>query len=545
MTSPRMPSAPANNVDKQSPKAEQHVETVGEQADVQQSEVSGRSLLLATIGIYMLMFLIGLYTTIESVIFVPIANEFNALSRAEWIINGYMLTTTALQPIYGKVSDIAGRVPAMLTASLLLLLGSVLCAVSRSLNLFIFSRAVQGLGSAGLCTMINVVVADLYSERDRAKHMGYGSAAWALASSAGIVMGGAIVERSSWRVAFWLNVPICVIAAGIIMVLLRLPKPSGTRKEKIQRVDFVGTALSLLCIVLLLLALSWGGRSHAWSDASVICCIVFGVVAGVLFAVYEGKYPTDPIMPMRLLRTRNVAISFVSHIFFGAATFAPLYLIPLWTLVVKNSTSITSGLYLLPFTLSELVAAGAAGVWVTKTGRYRETIWLGGCALLVGISLLVLLDQHSGVGQVIGFLTVAGVGFGAGIQTLVLAAQASSSGKDSAVTTSVCIFMRALGSIIATAVLSSVSQNKLQAEFTKLSSAYPQHADDIWKIAQNQSLIHTLALPATVFDLIARAFMRSMRAAFISAIPFAALFLVSTVGLKDVKLDRQKKVTIE
>ncbi|KAJ2838462.1 hypothetical protein FBU31_000918, partial [Coemansia sp. 'formosensis'] len=157
--------------------------------------------LLVTFSVCLLMFLIGLYTTMDAVLYVPIANEFNSLPRAEWIINGYLITTTALQPIYGKVSDIVGRAPAMVTASVLLLVGSVVSATAHSMNVLILSRAIQGLGSAGMYAMVNIVIADLYNERVRGRFMGIASGAWSLASSGAVVLGGVIVQYSTWRVA--------------------------------------------------------------------------------------------------------------------------------------------------------------------------------------------------------------------------------------------------------------------------------------------------------------------------------------------------------
>ncbi|KAI8320243.1 MFS general substrate transporter [Martensiomyces pterosporus] len=438
-----------------------------------------------------------------------------------------------------------GRIPAILVAFLLFLMGSILCAISNTMNVLIASRSIQGLGSAGLYTMMSVVIADVFGERDRARFMGYSSAMWVLGSSGGTVLGSAIAQLSNWRIAFWINVPIAVIAAAIILALLRLPKPSGTWQEKLRRIDFVGSLISLLSIVLILLALSWGGREYPWGSARVICCIVLGYLVAALFVFYESRYPMEPIIPMRLFKARNVAISFVGHVFFGAASYAPLVFIVQWAIVAKNTTPITSALYTLPFSLAELVAVAVVGTWVTKTGRYRESIWLGACALLVGTALLILLDQNSGLGHIIGFLVVAGIGFGACIQTLILAAQVSAAGKDSAATTSVCTFMRYLGNILVVAVLSSVSQNKRNEEFTKIAAEYPQYSKDIWMIAENQSLIHKLDLPPQVFDLLVSAFMKSMRAAFVALTPFSALFLVLSLGIKHVPLQTRKKVTIE
>ncbi|KAJ2778505.1 hypothetical protein GGI15_004163 [Coemansia interrupta] len=488
--------------------------------------------IVTSLSILLLMFLIGLYTTMDSVIYVPIANEFNALSMAAWIINGYLITTTAFQPIYGKVSDIVGRVPAMVVAALMLMVGSIISAVAQSMTVLIASRAIQGIGSAGMYTMVNILIADLYSERVRGQFMGLASGVWALSSSGAIVLGGVFVQLSSWRVAFWINIPICVIACIVVLWSIKLPKPQGALSSKIKRIDFGGSLISLLAVVLVLLALSWGGRDYPWRSAAVICCLVFGVLVGVLFIVYEGLVPKEPIVPLRLLRTRNVALAFIGHLFFGAITYAPLMFVPQWALLVRITTPITSGLYTLPFTLSELVAVIITGVWVTKTGKYRECVWLGSVMLLCGLTPLVILDQNTGLGKLFGFLIVAGFGFGMCIQTLILTAQAGSDGMDSASATSVCLFMRSLGAILVVAVLSSVSGNVLHSEFAAASAQYPEYADQVALVSENQSLIHSLGLPDELFDRLVNSFMKGMRAAFVALIPFSALFVVSKTTFK-------------
>ncbi|KAJ2449052.1 hypothetical protein GGF42_004897 [Coemansia sp. RSA 2424] len=497
--------------------------------------------ILVSSSICLLMFLIGLYTTMDAVLYIPIANEFNSLSQASWIINGYLITTTALQPIYGKVSDIVGRPPAMVAASGLLLAGSILSATAQSMTVLIFSRAVQGLGSAGMYTMVNIIIADLYDERMRARFMGIASGAWSLASSGAVVLGGVIVQYSTWRVAFWINVPICVIAALVVLSVMQLPVPVGSLRDKVRRIDFGGSLLSLLAIVLILLALSWGGHDYAWDSAAVVCCLVLGSLLLCLFILYEHRVPLEPLVPLHLLRTRNVALSFAGHLMFGAITYAPLMFIPQWALVVRNTTPITSGLYTLPFTLSEFVAVICSGAWVTRTGRYRECVWLGSALLLSGLTPLILLDRDSGLGYIIGFQVIAGLGFGLCIQTLILTAQVSAAARDSASATAVCLFMRALGAILVVAVLSSVNINRLEQEFASISRSYPEYATDIARVSENQSLIHILDFPPELFDSLVNAFMEGMRAAFIALIPFSALFLLIVAGIKNQPLQEIMK----
>ncbi|KAJ2159459.1 hypothetical protein GGF46_003003 [Coemansia sp. RSA 552] len=484
------------------------------------------------------MFLIGLFTVMDSVLYVPIANEFNSLPRSEWIINSYLITTTAFQPLYGKGSDIVGRRVVIAFAALMLLVGSVVSAVSQSMNLLITSRAIQGIGSAGLYTMMNVVIADLFNERERARFMGISSFIWGISMAGGVVLGGVFAQLSSWRVAFWINVPIAIIIAAVVWRIGELPHPSGTLREKIRRIDFGGSALCMASVVLILLALSWGGRDYEWTSATVLCCLVFGVILGVLFILYEYRIPAEPVLPLQLLKSRNVALALIGHLFFGAVTYAPLMFIPQWALVVKNTTPITSGLYTLPLTISESFAVVFAGYWTTRTGRYREWVWLGSVLLLAGLTPLMSLDQYSGLGLIIGFQIIAGVGFGLCIQTLILTAQTGATGDKVALATTSCLFMRSLGTILVVSVLASVNGNKLTSGLSQISAQYPDYQEDIARIAKNQSLIHTLDLPPDLFDRLVDAFMQGMRAAFIALIPFSAIFVLVAAPIKHIPLRR-------
>ncbi|KAJ1769903.1 hypothetical protein IW140_001914 [Coemansia sp. RSA 1813] len=501
--------------------------------------------LIAGIGICVLMFLTGMYMTMDSVIYVPVANYFNALSRAEWIVNSYLITTTTLQPIYAKVSDVLGRKSAIITAATLLAVGSILCAASQSMDMLIASRAVQGLGSAGMYTMLNIMIADLYNERKRAIFMGISSGLWGLSSAGGTVLGGCLVQLSTWRVVFWINVPISLIAVVVTLKYIPLPKPSATStREKLTRIDFGGALIMTFGIVFVLLALSWGGREYSWSSAKVLSFLIIGILSVLAFFYYEKTVPSEPILPHRLLRTRNVTLAFVGHLFFGSVTYAPLIFIPQWALVVKNTTPITSGLYTLPMSFAESISVLIAGLLVAKTGRYREILWLGSLFLLVGLTPFVTFDQHTGLGRIIGFQVLVGVGFGACIQNLVLAAQVSAIGYDSAIATSVCIFMRSLGSILVVAVMSSVNNNILRSRLDRIQTSYPEYASDINRIAENQSLIHKLAIPQSLFDDISTAFMKGMHGAFIALIPFSVLYVLSVSGVKHVPLAKIRKNTL-
>ncbi|KAJ1953549.1 hypothetical protein EC988_002927, partial [Linderina pennispora] len=265
--------------------------------DLASYTLSKKQLFCAIASIGMLFFISALDATIMASIYVPIASDFDALGQAVWIITTYMLSSTIVQAIIGKISDILGRVETILTSIAIFLVGSVLCGASQSMNMLIASRTIQGVGGGGILGLGMVVLGDLFSERERGNYIGVFSAIFTIATVVGPVMGGGIVEHASWRIVFWINIPVCVIAIALIFFMLKLPKTKGTFKEKIKRIDFIGCALFTIGMVPILLGLSWGGQQYEWTSAQVLACLICGFVVLLVFGYVEYRFVADPIIP--------------------------------------------------------------------------------------------------------------------------------------------------------------------------------------------------------------------------------------------------------
>ncbi|KAJ1717932.1 hypothetical protein LPJ61_007033, partial [Coemansia biformis] len=315
-----------------------------------------------------LMFIAALDSTIVATTYVPIGNKLDALDLAEWIITSYLITVTAFQPLYGSISDLVGRVEAIVFAIIVFLLGSILCAVSTTMPMLIAGRAVQGIGGAGLISLAMIVIADIMNERQRGKYVGIFAGTYGIGSAIAPLIGGAIVQNTKWPIIFWINIPFCVVALVMIVMLLRIPRPRGGLKEKLVRIDFGGALLSIVGIVLLLLGLSWGGREYEWSSLQVICMLVSGSVVLVLFVLYEWRVPVAPIVPLRLFQVQNVVCASVCSTIYGFAINGALMFIPQWAQVVRDATPVVSGAYLIPYCVGMIVASIAAGVLLNKFG---------------------------------------------------------------------------------------------------------------------------------------------------------------------------------
>ncbi|KAJ1901664.1 hypothetical protein LPJ66_000632 [Kickxella alabastrina] len=509
-------------------------------------EISKTRLHAIVVGLVLLFFISALDTTILATVYIDISNEFGDMSNGIWIITSYLLANTAVQPLYGKFSDILGRFESVAVATGIFCIGSVLCAVSTSMGMLVASRAIQGIGGGGLMAMVSIIMSDVTTERDRGKYTGFLAASWGAASAVGPVLGGAIVENTKWSIIFWINLPVCVPTLIVLYFALAIPRPQGTAMEKLRRMDFLGALAFQGFIIPFIIALSWGGQGHKWASGRVLGTIGGSVFMLIVFVIIEWKVAIDPIIPLRLFAIRNVTASTLGHFCVGACIYAPLMFIPAWELSVKQATEISAGLHLLPMMGSMVLAAGVAGAVATRYGKYRQTIWACGVFIALGNSLLLLLDQNTSNAQRVGFLILTGLGLGFGVQTMMVAAQCSVDGLDMAATTTLVLFMRTFGGIMALSILSSIFNKNLRTEVALLSKQFPKYAGTIMETINDQSIIgKSKDLPVGVKLGLVDMFQKSLHEVFLGLTPFSGLLVLSTLLFAHVELQNRRKRTIK
>ncbi|KAJ2008170.1 hypothetical protein GGI04_001243 [Coemansia thaxteri] len=539
------PPASSSNAD-----LEKHInEPVDSDVQSQKSKAASVQLtpfrrIVVFVSLSLTMLLASLDLTIVTTAVPKISEQFHALSEATWIATAYMLTTTALQPLYGRLSDTFGRVPSLIVSIVVFMVGSAVCGWSQSLGVLIFGRALQGVGGAGLVALVFIIISDMTSEEERPAYLGVLGAVWSIASVIGPVLGGVFSDKVTWRWAFLINLPISGVVLLIVVFFLRLPQPQGSLWSKLKKVDFLGSLVLIGAVVMMLLALTWGGKNFPWSSARVICLLVFSVVTLGLFLVIEWKTSADPTVPIPLFKIRNVSLSVLGQFFMGAAMFAPMFFIPIWYTIVKNSGSITAGLHLLPYLLSISLVSVASGFLVTKTGRYRELVIFGTAVFVVGAGLMILFDEQISTGKQIGFMVLMGFGLGLNIQILLIVVQTASPVKDMAAATTLFLFMRILGSSIGVAVMQSVFQNALLPKLDELSLQYPQYKDAFDASVNDQSIIYKQVMDTEVRALLVHIYVLALRKVFIATVPFAGIALLFTLPLKHIPLRTNFKATI-
>ncbi|KAJ2063497.1 hypothetical protein GGI17_001713 [Coemansia sp. S146] len=510
------------------------------------SQMTLQRQILTLSAMAMSVFIGSLDQTIVASSMPAIAEEFDALPSVSWIATGFLLASTAMQPLYGRLSDIFGRIETLIVGLVIFLVGSAVAGAATSIGMLIGGRVVQGLGASALVSLVMVIISDITIERERGKITSIFSAIWAASSVLGPVLGGLFTEsRGGWPWVFYFSLPVGAVAGIFIAVFLRLPRPRGSFREKLRRVDFIGMVVLVTGIVMALLALNFGGANYAWSSPTVLCLLIFGIAVVGVFVVIEWKIPAEPIMPLRLFRNRNVGLVLVMQLFVGAVMFGPTFYVPIYFSVVHNSSAIAAGLHLLPYILPITIFSTIAGFVVAKTGRYRELIWLGGVIATVGAGLFALMDETTNTGKSIGLILCGGAGMGLLLQPMLLALQTAIQPRDMATGTTLFVAIRTLGGSIGLAVFQTVQQNKLASLIAELVRQYPQYKDLIKSAVKNQAVIRASDTPPEITQALIDAYVRALRAVFYASIPFAAMIVVLGVFVRHIPLRTRMAKTVE
>ncbi|KAF8456321.1 major facilitator superfamily domain-containing protein [Terfezia claveryi] len=377
-----------------------------------------------------------------------IAQQFHSKSGYTWIGTAYLLPAAAFLPSWGKFSDIFGRKQVLLIAAGIFLVGSILCAASQGVTMIIVGRAVQGSGAGGLVGLVNVTISDLVPVRERGLYLAFVGFTWAFASAIGPILGGIFTQYVTWRLCFWINVPISVIAMTALYIFLHLETPTISLVEGVKRVDWVGSALIIGGTVLFLLGMEFGGVSHPWDSAIVLCFLILGLTIMAVFVIVEWKFAKLPIMPLRLFTNRTNIASYITAVFHGFVFIGGCYFLPLFFQAVRGYTVLMSGVSILPFVLVLSITAGVNGNIISKTGSYLEPIWVGCFLMVLGMGLFVDLNRTSNWGKITMYQIIAGAGCGPLFQGPLISIHSVISQRDVATATSTFAFLRNLATSI-------------------------------------------------------------------------------------------------
>lgn len=488
------------------------------------------------------LFLAALDVTIVATAIPTIAAQFHSNLGYTWIGSAYLLANAAFVPTWGKISDIWGRKPVILTAVGIFWVGSLLCATSVNMGMLIAARAIQGVGGGGAIVLVNICISDLFSMRNRSFYFSIMGCVWAVASAVGPVVGGVFTTKVSWRWCFYVNLPISGVGMLVLLFVLKLHSPRTPMRSGLAAIDWIGSLTIVGGTLMFLLGLEFGGVLRPWHSPTVICLILFGAITIFFFVLNEWKVARYPVIPLRLFQNRSNIAAFATSFCHGFVFISGSYWLPLYFQGVLGVDALRSGLYLLPYVLSLSVMSASIGVIIRRTGKYVPGI-VGGMAMTVlGFGLFIDLDPYTNFVKLVIFQIIAGLGIGPNFQSPLIALQTTVEPRDIASATSTFAFIRQMATSISVVIGGVIFNNEMQKQFPTLKA---ELGEDLAKLLSGSNAAASVGVVAQLQGeqgRIARgAYFNSLRVMYIVYVSFAALGLFMSFFIAAKKLSKEHK----
>jgi EmrB/QacA subfamily drug resistance transporter len=406
------------------------------------------------VGLLLGIFFASLDQTVVGTAMPRIIGELGGLSMMAWVTTAYLLSSTTVVPIAGKLSDIFGRRIMYVGGIAIFMLGSMLCGTSTNMTQLILYRGLQGIGGGILMPMAMTIIGDIFPPEKRGKWQGVITAVFGLSSIVGPSIGGWFVDNSTWRWVFYVNVPVGILAAITVFIGLRGEKPV----EKSVAIDYAGAATLIISIVSLLLGLSLGGNDFAWGSAQIWGLFGAFLVFGVTFVFIELK-AKDPILNMHFFQNKVFVGANIVGFLMGMGMFGAMMFLPLFLQGVIGISATRSGNSLIPMMLGMMVTSVLGGQLITKF-KFR-TMFISGSALMtLSLYLLSTMNVQATSTEVSLYIIILGLGMGLIMPTITIAVQTAFSIEQRAVVTSSTQFFRSIGSTLGVTILGVVLNNR-------------------------------------------------------------------------------------
>ncbi|MEC1614440.1 multidrug efflux MFS transporter MdtP [Bacillus mojavensis] len=512
---------------------------------------SKRTLLIT--GLIIAMFFSALDGTIVGTAMPKIVGDLGGLSMMTWLTTAYLLTSTTVVPIAGKLADLLGRRIVYVSGLLIFMAASALCGMANNMTELIIFRGLQGIGGGIIMPMAMIVIGDLFTGKQRAKFQGVFGAIYGLASVIGPQIGGWIVDSLNWKWVFYINLPV-----GIIAVIFIARGLQGRKQTGPINFDIAGIFTMIVGVVSLLLALSFGGKDYAWGSWQILGLFALALIGIVSFIIVESK-AKEPILPMYLFKNRtftflNLIGFFMSIGMFGAITFVPFFMQG----IVGVSAS-ESGTIMTPMMISMIITSIIGGQLVYKIG-IKPQIITGMLIMAGGFLLLSTLDLDTSKLIATSYMAIIGLGMGLVMPILTLALQESFSKEELGVVTSSSQFFRSIGGTFGITMLGAImnarSGSLLTDKLVPYLDSLPAQANAFASQLKGmidtnpQGLLQSLFSPdaikqipaafsSHVVPILKTSLMDSLHSVFYAGLIFIAVGAVFTLFLRPIKLSNK------
>lgn len=493
-----------------------------------------RQVLLVFAGLMVTMLLASLDQTIFSTALPTIVGQLHGVNEMLWVTTAYILASTIMLPVYGKLGDLIGRKGLFIGAIAIFIVGSIVGGMATDMTTLIIGRAVQGLGGGGLMLLSQAIIADVVPARERGRYMGIMGGVFALSSVAGPLLGGYFTDGPGWRWGLWMNVPLGILAIASAVFFLRLPKNTKGKPT----IDYTGMGLLAIASTCLVLVTTWGGTTYDWDSATIILLIAGAVVAAVAFVMVERR-AAEPIMPLHLFKERNFNLTTVAGLIIGIAMFGALAYLPTYLQMVTGVNATQAGLLLIPLMAALLVTSIGSGQLVSKTGRYKWMPIVGTLVTALALFLLSTMTATMAVWVICAYLAVMGLGLGLCMQILILIVQNTFPNSQVGTATASNNYFRQIGASIGSAIVGSLFVANLK---NLLADRLPNSGSAAAGGNSNSFTPEVVQhLPGAVRDIIVGAYNDALTPVFLYMVP---LMLIATLLLVFIK-EKPLATTIE
>jgi EmrB/QacA subfamily drug resistance transporter len=476
-------------------------------------------LIIGAVAVTLLLASLG--QTIVSTALPVIVTELGGLEHLTWVVIAYLLSSTVVAPVYGKLGDLYGRKIVLQVAILIFLVGAGLSAFANSMNFLIIARAVQGLGGGGLMVVAMTVVADVIPPRQRGKIQGVFGAVFGVSTVVGPLLGGIIVEHLSWQWIFIINLPLGALALAVIAFALK-PKPNRVA----HKIDYLGFTLLTAALSAFVLATSLGGNTFPWMSPQIIGLIGAALVGLAVFAWVELR-AAEPVLPLGLFRNNTFVITNIAGFLVGMAMFGSITFLPMYLQIAKGVSPTNSAFQLLPMMVGLIGASTLSGFLMSRTGRYKFLPIVSTALLVIGLTLLGTMALETPDWQVSLFMFLVGMGIGPVNSVSVTATQNAVDRNLVGVATAGTTLFRQIGGSIGVSVFGAIFASGLAGQVTGLVPASSAGAMNAQAIA---------ALPGPVRHQVLEGFAAALHPVFLTAAGASVIAFLLLFFLKELPL---------
>lgn len=451
-----------------------------------------------------------------------------------WAVTGTLLAITVSTPLWGKLSDLLNRKLLIQVALAIFIVGACLVGAAPVEGVLISGRVLQGIGAGGLMALVQIVMADIISPRERGKYMGLFGAVMTLGTAGGPLVGGLVTDAVGWRWNFYGSVPIALAALVIIQLTLHLP--TTTRKA---RIDVAGAVVISGAVSLLLIWITLAGESFPWLSAPSLL-LAGGTLVLIAAAIFVERRAAEPIIPPALFQNRTFVLTVVASLSVGVAVYGTSVFVSQYLQLSRSASPTEAGLLVLPQLIAVVISSTVIGALVSRSGRWKPWMITGSALLAVGLGGLATIDATTAMPLLWLYQAAVGLGIGIVMQNLVLVAENAADVSHMGVTSAGVAFFRTLGGTIGVTVLGALLSARSSAVFEE-SSAALRGAGVATPDVDLAALPDPATLPDAVRTAVEAAYASGAASVFLASVPLALLSLLAIIALPNLPLNTKTR----